>query len=249
MRYDQSVLALLALPAATLAVSLSDFTPRVSDSALTTSCKNIYTSTIQGCSPSDFGSSSCSKGCVLGLQDLASSVQKACGGQGITGSNIIAAFLGGKGPSSLCTNAQQVLAGGQAHSTSAATTAESSSRTSKSASSTAPVTSSEVTSSSSSSDSSTTAPATTSSSAESTSSALPTTSTSSGILVDTSTQPETASATSSSEGSSQTDVNDNSGGGSPFDTQGNLASGAATMTGSIASALITTILALAVTLR
>ncbi|KAK4504841.1 hypothetical protein PRZ48_002804 [Zasmidium cellare] len=71
MRFLRPTLALLALPSAILAVSLSDFTPRVSDDDLPKSCLAVYTQTINGCEGSDFGGT-CSAGCMKALDSFAS---------------------------------------------------------------------------------------------------------------------------------------------------------------------------------
>ncbi|TKX22051.1 hypothetical protein C1H76_5684 [Elsinoe australis] len=88
------------LPSA-LAVSLADFAPRASN--LPSACQSVYTSSITMCQPSDFEQRKCSKNCVNALNALRASVNKAC--TGISGHNILAAMMAGRGTQDLCPNA------------------------------------------------------------------------------------------------------------------------------------------------
>ncbi|KAK4993220.1 hypothetical protein LTR28_001132, partial [Elasticomyces elasticus] len=97
-----SAFALLLLPYV-VAVTLSDFTPRIGN--LQPSCEAVYMTDIAGCAPSDFTSrTGCSVSCIGALSNFTKSVQAACNGQGITGQNVVAAFLSGAGMQSLCPN-------------------------------------------------------------------------------------------------------------------------------------------------
>lgn len=200
---------------------------------------------ISGCPASDFSSSTCSKACVEGLDAFSSKVKSACANKGITGDNIITTFLAGNAAGALCSNAGSVL-GGESGSSNAATAtsaaatsqASTSSMASTTASASAPTTSSSAVLSGTATATSL-APSTSTAAAQS----------SSGILVDTSRAP-TASSTTSSSGSSQTDQNDGSGGGSPFDNEGNTYSLASVSTTcSLTGVLITTAMILFTTLR
>lgn len=94
------LIASLALETA-LAVSLNDFTPRVSN--LPSACESIYTSQINGCQPSDFGGSGCSQSCINAFNRLQPAISSAC--QGVTGQNVLVAFMAGAGTKDLCPNA------------------------------------------------------------------------------------------------------------------------------------------------
>ena len=105
MHLMTSLIALLSLILSqTLAVSLNDFTPRLTD--LTGACQTLYTTTIDGCEQEDFTKGKCSASCVNALIALGTSVRKSCEGQGEQGT-IIAAFLNGRGTSQLCPNAEE----------------------------------------------------------------------------------------------------------------------------------------------
>lgn len=105
MRVTSRSAALLALlPALGNAVSLSDMTPRASN--LPSACNKIYTSQISGCGVSDFTTQSCSDTCVEALQAMVGPIKQACGGQGLSGSNLIVAFLANVGPQQICPNAE-----------------------------------------------------------------------------------------------------------------------------------------------
>ncbi|KAF2723639.1 hypothetical protein K431DRAFT_282733 [Polychaeton citri CBS 116435] len=248
MRYSVSALV-LALPAFTYAVSLNDFPPRLTD--LPSACKSVYTQQIDGCGPSDFGGGPCSTACVHGLDDLTRPILRNC--QGVSGQNIIAAFLAGDGPTSVCTNANAVLSGGnddppqsqsQSQSKDSSSHSSTASRLSPTSSMTSEVASPSATISSSSSSSRQTAtsalasPETPSSTtatpveASGTATASSFASATSGLLVDTSSAPsgahtQAATASQTTELSPQESLmKDGSGGGSPFDSTGNLSNAA-----------------------
>ncbi|PNS19270.1 Structural maintenance of chromosomes protein 4 [Sphaceloma murrayae] len=95
----KTLLLLPLLPSA-LAVSLADFAPRAS--SLPSACQSVYTANIPMCQPSDFEKRKCSKDCVNALNALRASVSKAC--RGVTGQNILAALMAGRGTQDLCPN-------------------------------------------------------------------------------------------------------------------------------------------------
>jgi len=99
------------------AVTLNDFTPRLTD--LTGTCQTIYTSTIDGCVGQDFESGECSSSCVSALLSLGSAIRTACQGQHNDGSNIIAAFIKGQGAQNLCKNAASATQASTSQKTSA----------------------------------------------------------------------------------------------------------------------------------
>ncbi|KAK3680101.1 hypothetical protein LTR78_000478 [Recurvomyces mirabilis] len=247
----RSILALLALPAATLAVSLVDFPPRVT--GLSSSCQSVYTQVIDGCSNSDFASAkSCSPGCIDALQAMTGPVQQACSSDTNVGGTVINAFLHNAGTGAICGNAASVLAT-MSSAAPSSTVAESSSAaptssvvssaalmsTTAASSSAVESTISSSDSTDSTADSSTSSEITTSSSSiilsgTSTASPLATTTatstatashtTSSALIVDTSSSPSSSSHKPSATGNSQNGDNSNSGGGSPFDSISNQAS-------------------------
>ncbi|KAG8631146.1 hypothetical protein KVT40_000286 [Elsinoe batatas] len=96
----KTILLSTLLPSA-LAVSLADFAPRASN--LPSPCQSLYTSSISMCQPSDFEKQKCSKDCVNALNALRASVSKAC--KGVSGQNILAALMAGRGTQDLCPNA------------------------------------------------------------------------------------------------------------------------------------------------
>ena len=96
-------LALFALPTLIDAVSLADMTPRAT--GLPPQCNAVYTSQIWGCSPSDFQTQQCSSSCINALYGLAAAIDHACSNQGVEGQNLVVAFLAGVGPQQLCHNA------------------------------------------------------------------------------------------------------------------------------------------------
>ncbi|KAK5122064.1 hypothetical protein LTR85_004310 [Meristemomyces frigidus] len=132
MRVPGISLALLALPTLSLAVSLADFPPTVSN--VPSACKSVYTSQIDGCSATDFSGSGCSTTCVMALYDLTNSIKSACGNHGIEGENIIVAYLANSGPESICGNADSIIA--SASSAAASTSAAQSTTTATSVAST-----------------------------------------------------------------------------------------------------------------
>lgn len=87
----------------TAAVSLSSFSP--STTTLTPACNAVYTSTIPGCSTSDFtAGSSCSSSCIDGLITISDSVYTSCSSSAQDNQLLIANFLQGDGISVLCHN-------------------------------------------------------------------------------------------------------------------------------------------------
>jgi hypothetical protein len=223
MRITTTQIALLALPVLIHArtVSLMDFVPRVSD--VSGQCEDVYKQSIPDCEPSDFTQKGCSVKCVKGLDSMTSIIKEACGNDGLLDrddkSNVLAVFLKGSGPQGLCTNADEVLQ--SQHSSTATPTKYSSTSeqpattivsSTKTASSTDVPTSLVVDTSSS--------PEPTES-ASSTSSAIAsiTTATESSQIFEAPSMP--ASWPSSSESSKPTESAGHSGGGSPFDAEGN----------------------------
>ncbi|KAI5238838.1 hypothetical protein E4T47_08278 [Aureobasidium subglaciale] len=88
------------------AVTLNDFTPRVS--GLTGACEAIYTADIDGCTGDDFAQKAgCSTSCISALIAVSQKVNAACHSQARGSSNIITAFLDDSGVSKLCPNAVQ----------------------------------------------------------------------------------------------------------------------------------------------
>ncbi|KAK5119055.1 hypothetical protein LTR62_000266 [Meristemomyces frigidus] len=239
----RSVLALLALPTASLAVSLVDFPPRVS--GLTSACQAVYTQQIVGCSQSDFSApASCSVGCIQAMQAMTNPVQQACSHDTNIGGTVINAFLHNAGTQAICGNAASVLATmgtpsttSMAQTSSAAVVSTTSAASSMVPSSAPQVTTSTADSTDSSSDTSTATDSrsTTISSSSiiltgtSTASAImiSTTATqaatSSGMLVDTSSSPSASKTNAATTSNPQTSADNPNHGGSPFDSQGNLA--------------------------
>ncbi|KEQ60410.1 uncharacterized protein M437DRAFT_54419 [Aureobasidium melanogenum CBS 110374] len=99
------------------AVTLNDFTPRLTD--LTGACKTIYSSDIDGCDGGDFQTRDCSSSCLSALLALGSSVRSSCQSQQYGASNIIAAFMNGQGIQDLCNNAASATQASSAQKTSA----------------------------------------------------------------------------------------------------------------------------------
>ncbi|KAF2216244.1 hypothetical protein CERZMDRAFT_93541 [Cercospora zeae-maydis SCOH1-5] len=203
--------ALLALPVAAIAVTLSDFKSSqdtLKQSDLPDGCGEVYTATISGCTANDFpkGGNACSSACAQGVSDMVAKVQDACGNKGLKGIGIITAFLEGNGPTAICGSSAKVPnpyddeTSSQGPATSTGT--QSSSSPSSTESNSASITST-----------SENATATATSTISITSTATEQT----AILVDTA-SPVAPTATSSSQ-SRPTSNNDNySGQGSPFDT-------------------------------
>ena len=252
MRISRRELALLALPTLSNAVSLADMTPRAT--GLPPTCEAVYTSQIYGCSATDFQTNQCSSDCINALYGVAQAISHACAGQGVTGQNLVVAFLAGVGPQQLCHNAD-----GQAHPTGPPTsftqppqthwspTIGSSTTTARKATDSGSLlvdTSSTMTqtiiphrtkttqSSQPTSTSSKTKPV-----AAHTTHATPTQS------------PDSTTTTSSAVGNSQTNLNDHSGGGSPFDSPGNMINSASDVSTSMLSMVISAALALLAGLR
>lgn len=197
--------ALLALPAATLAVTLSDFksnSDTLKEADLPTDCAKVYKSNISGCQGSDFtGGTGCSEGCVHAMEEMTAKVQSACGSEKLDGTSIITVFLAGGGPHAVCPNSSSQSSAPQ---TTKAASTSSMTKLSSTASETA---STSITLSN------TTATMTSPS----------TTSATTILSVDTS----TAATPTRTQSSSQSGANDHNGQGSPFDTPTNY-SGAAT---------------------
>lgn len=225
MRLTTSQLALLALPALIDAVKLSDMTPRAQN--LPSECSKIYTSEISGCAVSDFTASDCSQSCIRSLQSMVDPIQEACGGNGLSGQNLVVAFLAGVGPQQICKNAPDP--------SSSATSQQStqrSSATSTNAPSTTTARSSRLETDSLLTD---TSRATSTRTSEKTPE-FSGTQTVSSLQQDPTFEPTTSagptttesspSSTESSSDNSQ-DNEDQSGGGSPFDSEGNMYSGGA----------------------
>lgn len=228
MRLTTTQVALLALPLLVHAtpVSLIDFVPRVSD--VSSDCNKVYQQKIPDCDSKDFTQQECSTSCVKGLESMTTKVEDACGNEGLLDRegerNVLQVFLTGQGPSNLCTNANEVLQGGSSADTT--TTSESSSSTASPPEySTTSIASSTATASSG--DVPTSLVMDTSALSESTSSASSTdseatasaTSADSSQIFDAPSMPSSfpsASATSEPTGSTG-----QSGGGSPFDAEGN----------------------------
>ncbi|TKA23528.1 hypothetical protein B0A50_07106 [Salinomyces thailandicus] len=107
-------IALLSLPSIALAaVTLANFPPVVPDSDLSSACKSLYHQQIAHCDVSDFiNKEACSKACVYALNDLTDDVIASCSNQGITGQNILVAYLNHDGVGSLCPGSKALLAAG-----------------------------------------------------------------------------------------------------------------------------------------
>jgi hypothetical protein len=227
MRITTTQVALLALPALIHArtVSLMDFVPRVSD--VSGQCEDVYKQSIPNCEPSDFTQKGCSVQCVKGLDSMTDLIKEACGNDGLLDrddkSNVLAVFLKGNGPQGLCTNADEVLQS-QHSSTATPTSLDAPTRqptttivsSTKTASSTDVPTSLAVDTSSSPEP---TESAFSTSSAGTSDTASITTVTESSQIFEAPSMP--ASWPSSSESSKPTESAGHSGGGSPFDAEGN----------------------------
>jgi len=233
MRKVLRTTAVLALPTLISAgsVHLSDMTPRAA--GLPPACNDIYTAVIPGCSSADWMSFQCNPTCISSLNAMVAPIQKACGGQGIQGQNLVVAFLAGVGPEQLCHNAGSATTG--TTTTAAPTTKQTT--TPSIISSTTTARRPTGTDSLAVDTSSTTTETSSTKSTQSTQKPRPTHTTpldvSSSSAAPLTTTTKTASPTSSpsktttSQGSSETNLEDGSGGGSPFDTSGNLMNGAA----------------------
>lgn len=222
MRLTTTSIALLALPAFSHAVKLEDFVPRVTD--VSSGCRKVYEQELPGCTPDDFTKQSCSASCVHGLVSMTKPVKDACGNDGLLTSgeqsNILVLFLTGKGPENLCKNAETVLNSPSSSSAEPSTTATPTPTSSSES------TAAESTTAASSSDVPTSILMDTSSSsgATSTSSDASASSTGTSQIFEAPSMPPSTSSTAAS--SQQTDGAGHSGGGSPFDAEGNEFSGA-----------------------
>lgn len=233
MRITTTQIALLALPALIHArsVALMDFVPRVTD--VSGKCETVYRQSIPGCESTDFTQQGCSVKCVKGLDSMTYIVKEACSNDGLLDrddkSNVLAVFLKGNGPQGLCTNADEVLQSQHASSatpTSLETPTKSSSTSeqpttavvssTKTASSTDVPTSLVVDTSSSPEP---TESASSTSSAESSDTASITTTTASSQIFEAPSMPSSWPSTSPT--SKPTESAGHSGGGSPFDAEGN----------------------------
>ena len=258
-------LALLALPTVINAVSLADMTPRAT--GLSDTCNAVYTSQIYGCAASDFQTQECSSTCISALYGLSQAIDHACANQGVTGENLVVAFLAGVGPQQVCHNAapggaQSMTApwtSNHPHPTFDQPTIIPSTTTARKPTETSSLlvdTSSTMTQTIIPHPTHKSQPTTDSSSSPASSSTLAQTSAKtpvnhSSLAVDTSRTPTPAptSKTTSSAGSSQTDLNDHSGGGSPFDTAGNVGSSAGGVSLSLASMILSAAAAIFVAAR
>jgi len=228
-----AALGLLLFTGLTSAVSLSDFAPRLS--GLSGSCKNAYSTTIPGCTVSDFTNSqkTCSKACLAGLVQINALVTNECADADVPETSIIGLFQLGKGIQVLCNVAVVTTTTGQALGGPATMgPTESIGQSTMVLSSTVPVTTGLFTDTSVPIKPSTTKFGT--SSVKTTMVTSQTPASSNGILVDTSAATKgtstTASISTKTSGSpgqaqSQKSGGDSSGGGSPFDNTNN--SGAA----------------------
>ena len=112
MRLHTSRIAAVAvamLPTLASAVKLADMKPRASN--LPTACDEVYQQQIDGCEPEDFMTQDCSSACYSALQALTEPIQDACGNEGISGQNLIVAYLANVGPQQLCSNGATSSAG------------------------------------------------------------------------------------------------------------------------------------------
>lgn len=206
MRLNKAT-ALFALPATTLAVTLSDFkssSDTLNVANLPPECASVYTSNIAGCQASDFtGDQGCSQGCVSALDAMVDTVKSACGNEQLDGTSILTVFLTGDGPSAICPK------------TAAGSAPAVSSSSPSSLQQTTQATSTSITMSASSNSESVTT-STVQSQTTTTSSPSTTSAATSVLVVDTS-----SAARPSRTGNSQSGADDHSGQGSPFDTPGN----------------------------
>ncbi|KAF2000811.1 hypothetical protein P154DRAFT_188484 [Amniculicola lignicola CBS 123094] len=99
------MIALVAssMAAATDAISLSDFTPRLLN--LPRSCQDVYTEQVDGCQAGDFSTANnnrCSASCVTGLLKISQEIGVACAFVDVPDNSIIGVFLAGAGIPALC---------------------------------------------------------------------------------------------------------------------------------------------------
>ncbi|KAL5119837.1 hypothetical protein ACEQ8H_002198 [Pleosporales sp. CAS-2024a] len=92
----------LAITGSAATVSLSSFTPRI-DTIPSSQCQSAYNTIISGCGPSDFGpGATCSRACLVGLEELTAVVQSSCNNVDVGSTSIIGVFQAGQGILSLC---------------------------------------------------------------------------------------------------------------------------------------------------
>jgi len=254
MRISRRGLALLALPTLSNAVSLADMTPRAT--GLPPTCEAVYTAQIYGCTATDFQTNQCSSSCINALYGVAQAISHACAGQGITGQNLVVAFLAGVGPQQLCHNAND-----ESHPTGPPTTFTQPPRTHWSPTIVSSTTTARKATNSGSLliDTSSTMTQTiiphrtkttqssqpTSTTPKTTPVVTHTTHTTPTQLTDSTTS---SPAAASSQAPSQNNLNDHSGGGSPFDTPGNTGS-ASDVSVSMVSMVISAAFAMLAALR
>ena len=89
--------------AASAAVSLADFAPRITG-PLPSRCNTVYNQQIDNCEPDDFDISKqrCSAACVSGLVKIMQAVNGACSLDDVSETSIIGVFLLGSGIPILC---------------------------------------------------------------------------------------------------------------------------------------------------
>lgn len=192
-------LVAVGVTSASQSISLSNFTPRIEN--LPQACQTAYTTTIDGCSATDFNKDTgCSNGCVQGLVKISKLVTQQCGNVDVPETSIIGVFLLGKGIEALCPNIVVTTIG------SSSTQASKTTASSEQASST---TAAQTTQTTESTSSSSTAAATSVASSPNNPVAVP----SSSASLSTS-KPPAAKQTTNGQKSNQ-----DSGGGSPFDVQ------------------------------
>jgi hypothetical protein len=217
---------LLATTAATSAVSLASFTPRILIPSKP--CQDVYTSTIDGCTPDDFvkngqNKNRCSNACAQGMAKIAEAVLKSCKDVDVPEASIIGVFQVGIGVQALCPDVSVItVSSGAASSTKPPPQSSAPAATSKAATATttvAPPSSTLATS---------TTPASQSRTTESSSSSSQGITTdpnaTSGATLSPSLAPPIASSSTQSSAVAQTTragpaqlSNAGSGGGSPFD--------------------------------
>jgi len=253
MRIAITPIALLALPALVHArsVSLMDFVPRVSD--VSGKCENVYKQSIPNCDSTDFTQQQCSVKCVKGLDSLTYIIKEACGNDGLLDrnekDNVLARFLKGDGPQGLCTNANSVLQSVRESSATPTSLETPTKHSSKSEQPTTSIVSSTKTASST--DVPTSLVVDTSSSPGPTESASSTSSISDTASITTATESSQifeapsmpASWPSTSASSKPTESAGHSGGGSPFDAEGNEFSAAVATSSSTVALLLAIVFA------
>jgi hypothetical protein len=255
MRITTTPIVLLALPVLIHArsVALMDFVPRVSD--VSGKCENVYKQSIPGCESTDFTQQGCSVECIKGLDSMTYTVKEACGNDGLLDrdekSNVLAVFLKGNGPQGLCTNANEVLQSAQESSATPTSLETPTKHSSTSEQPTTTVVSSTKTAKSTdvptslvvdtSSSPGPTESASSTSSAENSDTASITSATGSSQIFEAPSMPATWPSTSAS--SKPTESAGHSGGGSPFDAEGNEFSAAVTTSSSTIALLLAVVFA------